>query len=439
MPAAHPDNGGIEVYSRTPGNTAEVIEAALKERGYGEFESETYSTGPATAVVDPPAEPVADPAKPPVDPAASTPIEPAKPSKPGRAERLAKKLAASNEVIEQLREDGRKRDLEMAEFRGRLNGLGTPPAATPPAAIATPTVAAPAPIEIPKFDKPRPKLDDFLEKDDPQTAYEDAVAEFVVDKRDFERTERQKATERQQEQQREQDKQATLNSEWNTAVTAAKSKHADFDAVMSKEHFDAEKKPLPIKSAAMDWVVKARETGPEILYWLGTHPKEANEMALKTLIKDPNDPREVEKAMRVVRAEFDRIEQELSTAAPAEPVKPGEAPPVETPDEDDEFEDDEERETDPNLPIVASDPASGRQVPQEPKPGAVDTTPPASQATAAPVVPVVPKSEPVSRVGSRASNTNRPLQALPKEAVKDLTPDEYRRRRALEGSSVARG
>ena len=449
MPAAHPDNGGIEVYSRTPGNTAEVIEAALTARGYGEFESTTYSMAPATAteldahgnpIAQPgpdgkiPGEttpPVADPATPPAEPAAQPGTgEPQRAARPGKHER---QLAKRDKIIEDLREENRKRDLEMAEIRGMLKG--TPRAQeVAPQEIPVAQTVTPAPIEIPKFDKPRPKRENFFDKEDPETAYEDAVADWKYESREFDKTARADVERRQTEQRTQQTAAEKAVERWNNAVAEAKTAYTDYDAVMSKPHFDKDQKPLAIKSNAMDFVARARATGPKILYWLGTHPEEAHDLAVKTLIADPSDAWAVEDAMRQVRAKFDSIEEELKTTPPAAQPKPGETPAEEI----DPDEDDEELEVDPNLPIVSSEPAAGKKVEQAPSPGAVDTKPPAS---AAPVanLPAVPKSEPVSRVGARGAHTNRPISALPKEVVREMTPEQYRLKRQAESSAAARG
>jgi hypothetical protein len=136
--------------------------------------------------------------------------------------------------------------------------------------------------------------------------------------------------------------------------------------------------------------------------------------------------------------EYDRIEADLKANPPKPPVVKT-APAAEVPPDnnEDEFEDDEELEVDPNLQPVTSDPAAGKKVEQAPSRGTVDTKPPASQTP--PAAPVVPKPEPVKRVGSHQTHVNRSIVETPPEVLKQLSPEEYRRRRAQENSAAARG
>jgi hypothetical protein len=460
MPEAHDTNdSGIQHFSAT--QTSAQVQEALS-RAYPdkyEYEAQDFTTAPLTTPVEgtpqqldamgnviPPPEPVADSnAAPPVDPNA-----PPKRIKPGRREReLMREVRARDEQIAAL-------NTGMAELRGMILGrTQTPPAKiesvtnTEPVVETSPEPAGPPPVEVAKFDKPQPKRDAFFDQEDPESAYDIAMAEWVVDRREFNRKaadDAAKATEARKEVAKVQQ---TVEEDWQGSLTAARTEFTDFDEVLKTPHFDAEKKPLPIVNNAMHHVARnwtdaeGKVVGAKILYWLGTHPKEANELAVKTFVKDATDTRQVEKSIRMIHKEFEKIEADLAANPPkakaAEPVTKQVTPPAEEVDDDyDDETDEDELATDPNLLPVTSDPAAGKKVAQGPPPGAVDTkAPQASQQP--PVRQAEPKPEPVSRVGSRGHSANRPVQALPPDAVKQMTPEEFRRKRALEGSTAARG
>lgn len=437
MPAAHPDNGGIQVFSAT--QTSAQIEEALAARGFGEFESKDYTTSltPGTEPATPPEgeQPPVDPAAPPVTPPAQTPPAAAPPAtpKPPAAPGVKERLKAENKALkEQAARDREQTSREIAELRAMITRNSAPSApAAPvetPAPVAAPATAAPS-VELPK----RPRIEDFLESEDPQIAYEDAVAGWIVDCREIKTRATEDQRRREESDNRARTAQQTAEQLWNGELADARREIADFDAVIRKEHFDTAGKPLAIVSSAMTHVARNIPGGAKILYWLGTHPEEANKIALQTGIADTGDARQVEKAMRIVRREFDRIEQELST----NPLTPGDEPGSELED-DEPVEPGEEIEVDPHLQRVASDPQAGRRVEQAPSRGAVDTRPPAPASP--PTAPALaPKPEPIGRVGQRGVNTNRPVQALPPETIRGITPDDYRKRRAAEGSAVARG
>ena len=116
----------------------------------------------------------------------------------------------------------------------------------------------------------------------------------------------------------------TVEQEWQSALTAARTEYTDFDEVIKKQHFEDEEKtkPLPIVNNAMMHVAQNSEAGAKILYWLGTHPKEANEIAVKTFIKNVSDTRAVERSIRAIHKEFDKIEAELAANPPKPLAKP---------------------------------------------------------------------------------------------------------------------
>lgn len=440
MPTAHEDNSGLQFFSAS--QTSQQIEKALTDHnGEMEFQSEDFTTAPLTPPVEAPkldaeGKPIAAAVDPTAVPVVDTAALPRR-NKPGKHER---QLARANSTIEEMR-------LQLAEMNGKISGLMTsaPRTETPAAAAVVPPVeqksaAQTTPVvEVAKFDKPRPKREDFFDTTDPEVAYEDAVADWKLDSREFARTARAEADKRTEDVKKVEKAQQTAVDRWNSAITEARTELSDFDEVIKRPHFDAEKNPLPIVSAAMTHMARSRKAGAKILYWLGTHPEEANKIAVKSTIADVSDAFAVEEAMNEVRREFDRIEQDL-TANPPKPAvnpKPGVSavPPADQIDDDDDEGDDEELEVDPNLQPVSVDPAAGRKVEQPPAPGTVDTKPPVQPAAPA----VAPKPEPVSRVGARGGSVNKAIAATPPDALRTLPPDDYRRRRALEGSTAARG
>ena len=437
MPEAHESNAaGFQHFSAT--QTSAEVSKALADAYPDKYEYEgvDYTTAPAPGET-PPADPNAPPAP---DLAAAAPaVDPNAPQRKAKPGKVERQLARANSTIDEMRR-------EMAELKGMVLGRQQSASDAPPAPAATPppppkvetTPAAPPAVEIPKFDKPRPRRDDFFDAADPEAAYEDAVTDWKIEGREFDKTARSEADKRQQEQQKQAEVQRATKTRWNEAIAEAKAELPDFDAAISKQHFDADKKPLPIINGPMDYLAKIRKTGPRILYWLATHPEEANKIAVKTFVPDPNDAWAVEEAMSEVRREYDRIEADLKANPPKPPVVQT-APGTEVPSDNeyDEFADDEELEVDPNLQPVTSDPAAGKKVEQAPSRGTVDTKPPTRQTP--PAAPVVPKPEPVKRVGSHQTHVSRSIVDTPPEVVKQLSPEEYRRRRAQENSAAARG
>lgn len=428
MPEAHPDNGGIQVFSRT--QSAEQIQKALESRGFEGFELETIATAPI-AVEEPPAVPVVE--TPPVV------VETLKPPRPGKSER---QLARANKQIDEMREESIRRDREFAELRGMVAGLSARPAPVvePPVVAEPPVVVAP-PVAPPVKD--RPKREDFYESEDPDSAYDAAARRYdynvfrAEEKAEEERQAREAAARTAELESRKiADSKKTVEERdrerWNAALTEAKTAYADYDTVMETKHFDKDQKPLAIISGPMRYIIDRSKMGPKLLYWIGSHPEEANKLAVKTTITDINDAWAIQEAMSEVNTEFKRIEQEIIAATPAPAPA---APKAGTPPDDDD--DDEDPDVDPNIPVV-SDSSVGKKVAQPAHPGAVDTqvVPPVSNA---PVAPAGVKSEPVNRVGSRQTNVNRSLLDTPPEVIRQTTPDEYRKKRILEGSTAARG
>jgi hypothetical protein len=441
MPSAHQDNGGIQVFSAT--QTSAQIEEALSGRGYGDFESKDYTTGPTPSEAPPAAaeeldahgNPITQPGpdgKVPTPPAVAAPVVEQvpvvpKPSKPGVKERLR---AENKQLREDMQLQQENTTRELAELR-RLVTTGRAPEAAPVVAAPEPVVVSPPVIDLPK----RPKREDFLESEDPEIAYENALGEWAIDCRDAKRKGTEAADRARQEQETRQRATQAAAQLWEGEVADARRNYSDFDAVIQKKHFTGSGEPLAIASPAMTHVAQNIPGGAKILYWLGTHPEEAAKIAAQTGIKDVSDARAVEAAMRIVRREFDRIEQELGSNPPA-PGQPATDPETGLED-DEEDETDEPIETDPNLPRVARDPSEGRRVEQPPSRGTVDTKPP--QVSNPPQQRVEPKPEPLGRVGQRSVSTNRPIQGLPPATVRELPPTDYRSRRAAEGSSAAKG
>ena len=415
------------VYSAT--QTPEQVQAALEGRGYTDFTAEHITTAPPPEAKPDPSAPAAEPAADPNADAAAAPRR----NKPGRTERL---LSRTQKQLEELLNRDRQRDIELAELRGRLSA---PTQTTASAADPGPTQQAPSPVPVPEpevkaneYSAPKPRRDEFLDSDDPDEAYMDAMIEWRSGKSAFDGTEKARIEAAQAEQRARTQEADDRGRKWIEQLSAARQEYADLDAVLSKQHFDETGKPLPVASAPMREYVAAHPIGAKILYWLGTHPKEANRLALQTNA-DPRDIAKYARAIADVVTEFDRIQGEIEKNPPKKPVAEVPAAPR-SEDAYDEDEDVDEGDVDPNL-SKQGDVETGRNVPQAPSPGAVE-----SQRPPQGVHGVVGKPDPVSRVAGRTSMSgNRPIAELPAEVIRNFSVDEYRQRRMREGSRAARG
>lgn len=426
MSTAHTDNEGMQYFSAT--QTPEQIQKAISGDGNEyEFESTMISTAPLAPPVE---------EKKPEAQAEPEVTEQPKRKNPGKYER---RLARAQREMDTLREENTKRAIELAELRGMIAGKAS---AASPVPVVAPVVQESAVVEPTKPEAPqvktRPHFEEFADSDNPQLAYEDAVAEWNYEKRRAkEKSEEESRSRQEAEKATKAERDAATDAfskRWNTSIEEAKTVYKDFDKIIAIDHFDKEGKPLPIVSGPMSHVAQNRKAGAKILYWLGTHPEQANEICRKTNVAKTAAPWEIEEAFSEVRRAFDQIEQELSK--PIEPDTKGQAQPAvkEVVDDIDDDEEDEQEDSDidPNLPVVA-DPSAGKNVAQQPPSGTVDTKAPVAS------IPKTDKSDPVARVGNRQTHVNRDIRGTPPEVLKQLTPEEYRRQRKLEGSPAAKG
>lgn len=209
------------------------------------------------AAITPPAEPIVE--TPP--PAQPTPVESA-PSdedlmdqalginptthdgdKKGRQTRRTQKIKEQAEEIERL-----KRALAEPSRTAQQPPVQGMPTGAPPASAAAPVATPPPPptVEAPKpreFDKPRPlapKYEDFLSEDDPTAAFAaasnkhtDEITDWKFEKRDHDQSERQRVDQETRNISTQQTQQADRVTAINSRIQAAKTKFADYDAVVN--------------------------------------------------------------------------------------------------------------------------------------------------------------------------------------------------------------
>ena len=123
----------------------------------------------------------------------------------------------------------------------------------------------------------------------------------------------------------------TQRTAWETKVTAAESKHPDYRQLMNDE--TAQKLML---SGPMSTELQSSEVGPEILYWLRTHPDETQKLyadtdtaALPATLSKEERNQRIGAANRAAMRAIARIEASLgSTPAipPAKAATPAAAP-----------------------------------------------------------------------------------------------------------------
>lgn len=109
--------------------------------------------------------------------------------------------------------------------------------------------AQPAP-ELPKFDKPKPKLEDF----DSIEAFTDALTDWKADEREWKRTQADEQAKQQKEAQ-------TVLDRWNQRKAEVQKQHADYDEVL-EEVSDVKLSP------AHQRIFLESEHGPELAYAL---------------------------------------------------------------------------------------------------------------------------------------------------------------------------
>lgn len=185
--------------------------------------------------------------------------EPNKPSAGSNAGESAAEEGAAEETTEQSGEAAgdekpkkkggfqRKieaKDREIEELKRQLAEKSAAPAAEGKKQDAQPAV------ELPKFDKPKPKLEDF----DSIEAFTDALTDWKADERDWKRTQAEEQAKARTEAEK------VLDS-WNQRKAEAQERHADYDEVLDSV---SDVKLTP----AHQRIFLESEHGPELAYAL---------------------------------------------------------------------------------------------------------------------------------------------------------------------------
>src|SRR5262245_21886841 len=245
--------------SQPPATPAPVplAEASLAE--YAERRARGERPGPPSPS---PPSPAADEGPPPAGSPAPEPDEepPATPGETPSQQAAAKASRTRGELQKRLDRLVRER----GDFESLYDGTQ---ARLQAAETRLAELQAPAqPAQMPQFDGNGPVLDQYLAVGKTYEDWIDARIEFRAQKIADTRI----AAERQQAGQRQ--AQQTLEARMATFPERAKAvreQHADFDTVVA-ENADVSLSPV------MQHVCMESERGAEIMYWLGTHPDDAN-------------------------------------------------------------------------------------------------------------------------------------------------------------------
>jgi hypothetical protein len=219
---------------------------------------------------------------------------------------------------------------EKYELRGRLAQLEklvkekeAAAQPKPEEKVEEPKVEKPKPVEA----KPKPKQSDFAESEDPLGDYLDALSDFKAEqnkavlKAEIDQLKQQLA-DKDANNAVEVEKQARAQ-DWNGRLEEAAKRYPDWETV-AKAASDPEQ--CPVSAASVDAVVE-HEKGPDIMYYLATHPDEA-----KALFEATNyDPKKVTPAQilsynRRAGAEIASIAMKIQPPAAPNPGAPATDP-----------------------------------------------------------------------------------------------------------------
>lgn len=422
----------LVISSRT--QSEETIKKILKAQGYDnvEVEEQSDATGgvpsdedEAEVEVDEPTEPVVetpvvetpktpDPVVPPVVETPAPPAETQKTKEPG-SKRYKRERDQARADLEASRTAQAKFAEELEEIKKTLAKAGT--TETPkPTVVEQPKQAPPKPVLIlPKLDDPGIDGDwDKLQAATTNVTVEHAekISDWKDEVRELKRSEERAATKRIEDESRsaEETAQNEFVKKWDkNVIEKGKSKYTDFMEVAGKTH------DKPIINVAMQLALLDLDNGSDLVYWLSTHPDEANALVKATILPDKNGkitatPAEWESAVKKATYQFGRISASIVDKVP-EP--------------EDEDEDDEET---PAVTPVAVAPPVPVTPPTPPTATTVVATP-AGQPAGVPVPKVKPKPTPADTVGGRGGAGYRRLNQLSEAEIRNMSPDDYRKRK----------
>jgi hypothetical protein len=186
------------------------------------------------------------------------------------------------------------KDREIEELKRQLAEKSAAPAAE-----SKKQDAQPAP-ELPKFDKPKPKLEDF----DSIEAFTDALTDWKADERDWKRTQAEQQAKQQQEAN-------TILDRWNQRKTEVQKQHADYDEVL-EEVSDVKLTP------AHQRIFLESEHGPELAYQLAQDREALESFAQLSPLKAAAYLGKLEASLTVENAP----EPETKVSNAPRPIKP---------------------------------------------------------------------------------------------------------------------
>jgi hypothetical protein len=224
-----------------------------------------------------------------------------KPKKKGGFQR---KIEAKDREIEEL-----KRQLAERMSARSSADAKTQPESAAPAAEGKKQDAQPAP-ELPKFDKPKPKLEDF----DSIEAFTDALTDWKADERDWKRTQADEQAKARTEAEK------VLDS-WNQRKAEAQERHADYDEVLDSVS-DVKLSP------AHQRIFLESEHGPELAYALAQDRDQLEKFAGMSPLKAATHLGKLEASLKIENAP--KPETKVSNAP--RPVRPVGARATGTPD-----------------------------------------------------------------------------------------------------------
>lgn len=138
-----------------------------------------------------------------------------------------------------------------------------------------------------------PKSEDFANWDE----YLEALIDYKAEQK---LTKAREADQKRAQEEREKAEQARIDADWQKQMKSGRAKHADFDDVISNPDIPG--------TPAIAYAIKTSEVGAELLYYLATHPDEAEAIAALA----PGDPMGHKQAKAL-----GRIEERLVGAKPA--------------------------------------------------------------------------------------------------------------------------
>lgn len=401
----------IQVNSKSPGNTPEVVAAVLNDLGYNVSASEVVSEQP-TPEEEANAERIAAEAQAETERVESEKIEQAaEKERTTRAERRRLAKEADKKAIADAtsRADGLERQVnEFRESQVRLQREIEDIRKNPPKAEVEP-----APPAEPK----RPTRAEFLTADDPEAAYEDALLEFGDLRREYKAQVAERAKPK-PEVKKEDPPPAAAQPTYSDAelgqIDISKIPQPPLRRFMESvktvtaTHPGAYKAIVDNVPNVNDAIIQAGHTFDDparIQLYLAKHPEESKRIKGLTDGNVQEDPRK----LRIAQRELEKVEQMAAEedAASAVPAIGSEI-------------DDEQPPVDPE-----TDASAARQTSQPQRPAA------AAPRAAAPVPKKQMKHEPISPVGARGAQTEKRYEDMTQDEQRKLSPDEVRKLRGM--------